>query len=135
MFLLCILDGFGLRGVKEGNAILASRHPNIINLYKNWPNRAIEASGLAVGLPPGQMGNSEVGHLNFGAGRVVYQEITRIDVAIQDGSFFRNPALYGSMKKAVEANAAIHLFGLVSDGCVHSSLVHLEALIKMAADL
>ena len=135
MFLLCILDGFGLRGIKEGNAILASHHPNIIKLYKDWPNRAIQASGLAVGLPPGQMGNSEVGHLNFGAGRVVYQEITRIDVAIQDGSFFRNPALYGSMKKAVETNAAIHLFGLVSDGCVHSSLVHLEALIKMAADL
>lgn len=135
MFLLCILDGFGLRGVKEGNAILASRHPNIINLFKSWPNRAIEASGLAVGLPRGQMGNSEVGHLNFGAGRVVYQEITRIDEAIRDGSFFRNPALAGSMKRAVGAHAAVHLFGLVSDGCVHSSLVHLEALIKMASDL
>ncbi|NMC44084.1 MAG: 2,3-bisphosphoglycerate-independent phosphoglycerate mutase [candidate division Zixibacteria bacterium] len=134
MFLLCILDGFGLRGVKEGNAILAARNPNIMSLFKSWPNRAIEGSGLAVGLPRGQMGNSEVGHLNFGAGRVVYQEITRIDEAIRDGSFFRNPALAGSMKKAVDSGAAIHLFGLVSDGCVHSSLEHLEALIRMAAE-
>jgi len=129
------MDGFGLRPSAADNAVIAARKPNIIKLFQTWPNRAIEGSGLAVGLPEGQMGNSEVGHLNLGAGRVVYQEITRIDVAIKNGSFFTNPVLVGSMQEAIARGRAIHLFGLVSDGCVHSSMVHLEALIKMASDL
>jgi 2,3-bisphosphoglycerate-independent phosphoglycerate mutase len=135
MFLLCILDGFGLRSEADGNAVATAKKPNIDNLFKKWPNDRIDGSGLAVGLPEGQMGNSEVGHLNFGAGRVVYQEITRIDKAISEGSFFNNAALDSSMHRAINDGKAIHLLGLVSDGCVHSSLVHLEALIKKAAEL
>lgn len=134
MILLCILDGFGLRPDPKDNAVVAARKPNILKLFREWPNRTIEASGLAVGLPEGQMGNSEVGHLNLGAGRVVYQDITRIDVAIKDGSFFTNEALVSSMKETIARGRSIHLLGLVSDGCVHSSLVHLDALIKMAAE-
>jgi len=135
MFLLCILDGFGLRPVKDSNAILAANKPNIIKLFQKWPNQPIAGSGLAVGLPEGQMGNSEVGHLNLGAGRVVYQDVTRIDKSIKDGDFFKNQVLVSSMTKTIEKGKAIHLFGLVSDGCVHSSLVHLDALISMAAEL
>jgi len=88
MFLLCILDGFGLRGQSYYNAISQARKPNLVKLFKNCPNIPIEGSGLAVGLPKGQMGNSEVGHLNFGAGRIVYQDVTRIDKSIADGDFF-----------------------------------------------
>jgi len=135
MILLCILDGFGFRPVAADNAVVKAKKPNIIKLFRSWPNRVIMTSGRAVGLPVGQMGNSEVGHLNLGAGRIVYQDITRIDKSIEDGSFFKNEILVSSMKKAVENNRAVHLIGLVSDGCVHSSMVHLDALIKMAADL
>ena len=132
MFLLCILDGFGLRGNKEQNAVIAARKPNLIKLFKNCPNIPIDGSGLAVGLPRGQMGNSEVGHLNFGAGRIVYQDITRIDKSISDGDFFTNPVFLEGMKRAAVSNSAVHLFGLLSDGCVHSSMEHLKALIKLA---
>ena len=135
MILLCILDGFGIRAETSGNAVAAAHKPNLDKLFETWPHAPINTSGLAVGLPEGQMGNSEVGHLNLGAGRVVYQDITRIDKSIEDGSFFKNQVLVSSMTDAVKRNAAIHLFGLVSDGCVHSSMVHLDALIKMAADL
>ena len=135
MFLLCILDGFGLRSETDGNAIAAAKKPNIDRLFEKWPHDKIDGSGLAVGLPEGQMGNSEVGHLNFGAGRIVYQDITRIDKSIEDGSFFTNQAFVSSLKKTIDARKAIHLFGLVSDGCVHSSMVHLEALVKMASEM
>ncbi len=134
MLLLCILDGFGLRDEKENNAISGARKPNIDELFATCPNAPINGSGLAVGLPEGQMGNSEVGHLNIGAGRVVYQDITRIDKAISDGDFFTNEIFLDGMKRAVSSNKAVHLFGLVSDGCVHSSLNHLQALVKMAKD-
>jgi 2,3-bisphosphoglycerate-independent phosphoglycerate mutase len=134
MFLLCILDGFGLRGNSYFNAISQAKKPNLIKLFKTCPNIPIEGSGLSVGLPKGQMGNSEVGHLNFGAGRIVYQDITRIDKSIADGDFFTNSAFLEGMKKAVQNNSSLHLFGLVSDGCVHSSLLHLKALVKMAKD-
>lgn len=134
MFLLCILDGFGLRGDKRYNAIIAARKPNLIKLFKTCPNISIDGSGLAVGLPRGQMGNSEVGHLNFGAGRIVYQDITRIDKSITDGDFFTNPVLLEGMNKAVASASAVHLFGLLSDGCVHSSMEHLKALVKLAKE-
>ncbi len=134
MFLLCIMDGYGLRKDTHYNAIAMARKPNIDKLFKTCPSAPIDGSGLAVGLPQGQMGNSEVGHLNFGAGRIVYQDITRIDKSISDGYFFTNQTFLEGMKLAVKNNSAIHLFGLVSDGCVHSSLEHLKALVRMARD-
>ncbi|MEE9442790.1 MAG: 2,3-bisphosphoglycerate-independent phosphoglycerate mutase [candidate division Zixibacteria bacterium] len=135
MILLCILDGFGLRSEKENNAVAAARKPNLDKIFATWPGEPIDGSGLAVGLPKGQMGNSEVGHLNLGAGRVVYQDITRIDKSIDDGSFFKNEVLVSSIKKTANAGKAVHLIGLVSDGCVHSSMNHLDALIRLARDL
>lgn len=135
MFLLCILDGFGLRDDNEFNAVACANKPNIDRIFSSCPGEPIDGSGKAVGLPVGQMGNSEVGHLNLGAGRVVYQEISRIDAAIEDKSFFENDVLVSSMEEAIAHDKAIHLFGLVSDGCVHSSMNHLDALLKMAADL
>jgi 2,3-bisphosphoglycerate-independent phosphoglycerate mutase len=133
VFLLCILDGFGLSGHRSYNAVIEARKPNLIRLMQTCPNIPICGSGRAVGLPEGQMGNSEVGHLNFGAGRIVYQDITRIDKAISDGDFFTNAALLGGFRLAAGGGkAAVHLFGLISDGCVHSSLDHFKALVRMA---
>lgn len=132
MFLLCILDGFGLRGHEYYNAVIKARKPNLLKLYKSCPNIPIQGSGLAVGLPEGQMGNSEVGHLNIGAGRIVYQDVTRIDKSIVDGDFFENQAFVKGFDLALKNNSAVHLFGLVSDGCVHSSMEHLKALTRMA---
>ncbi|MDX9856205.1 MAG: 2,3-bisphosphoglycerate-independent phosphoglycerate mutase [candidate division Zixibacteria bacterium] len=130
--LLCVMDGFGLRESAPDNAIAAANKPNFNRLIAEWPFTKIDGSGRAVGLPHGQMGNSEVGHLNLGAGRVVYQDITRIDKAIEDGDFFTNPALAGGMEMAARTGAAVHLYGLVSDGKVHSSLDHLYALAELA---
>ncbi len=135
MVLLCILDGYGLREATADNAIAAAHKPNLDSLLANCPHTKIDCSGLAVGLPDGQMGNSEVGHLNIGSGRVVYQDISRIDKTIADGEFFDNPALAPAMARAALQGKAVHLFGLVSDGCVHSSLEHLYALARMAKDM
>ncbi|MFH1373419.1 MAG: 2,3-bisphosphoglycerate-independent phosphoglycerate mutase [bacterium] len=132
MILLCIMDGFGLREATPDNAIAAATKPNYDWLTANCPHTAIDGSGLAAGLPEGQMGNSEVGHLNLGAGRVVYQEITRIDKSIAEGDFFDNNVLNAGMERVASENRAVHLFGLISDGCVHSSLNHLYALVEMA---
>ena len=129
---IIIMDGFGKRVNSLGNAVISSGTPYINSLFTDYPNTLIEASGRAVGLPAGQMGNSEVGHLNIGAGRVVYQDITKIDKAIEDGDFFTNPVLKGAMENAVKNNTALHLVGLTSDGGVHSSINHLYALIEMA---
>jgi len=128
---LMILDGFGIREVAEGNAVKAARKPNIDRLLREWPHTQIEASGLAVGLPAGQMGNSEVGHTNIGAGRIVYQELTRITKEIENGPFFENEALCAAMD-AVAARGTLHLMGLVSDGGVHSHNTHLYALLELA---
>jgi len=128
------MDGFGLREPAPDNAIAAAHTPNYDRLIAECPHTAIDGSGGAVGLPDGQMGNSEVGHLNLGSGRIVYQDITRIDKAISDGEFFSSPVLGPAMDRAVGENKAMHLFGLVSDGCVHSSLEHLYALAKMAKE-
>lgn len=126
------MDGFGLREAASDNAIAAANKPNYDKLIANWPFTRIDGSGRAVGLPHEQMGNSEVGHLNIGAGRVVYQDITRIDKAIEDGDFFTNHALAQAMEKAAASGKAVHLYGLVSDGKVHSSLDHIYALAELA---
>jgi 2,3-bisphosphoglycerate-independent phosphoglycerate mutase len=130
---LTILDGWGYRPETHGNAIALARKPNYDKLLTAFPNTLIRASERFVGLPDGQMGNSEVGHLNLGAGRIVRMDITRIDAAIADGSFFQDPTLVFAMQLAAQNNRALHLFGLVSDGGVHSHQRHLYALLRMAA--
>ncbi|MDN5345005.1 MAG: 2,3-bisphosphoglycerate-independent phosphoglycerate mutase [Clostridia bacterium] len=130
--MLMILDGFGLGPPEEGNAISQGYLPNYRNLLATYPHARLEASGEAVGLPAGQMGNSEVGHLNIGAGRIVYQELTRISKAIRDGSLFANDVLLAAVRGAKERGGALHLMGLVSDGGVHSHLDHLYALLELA---
>lgn len=129
---LMILDGFGVNEKTEGNAVKLANTPNIDNIMLNYPNVIGLASGLAVGLPDGQMGNSEVGHLNIGAGRIVYQELTRITKAIEDGDFFTNPALLSAIENCKKNNSDLHLLGLLSDGGVHSHNKHLYALLKLA---
>lgn len=132
--MLMILDGFGLSDNVEGNAVRASKKPNYDNLLKNYPYTAISASGLDVGLPEGQMGNSEVGHLNIGAGRIIYQELTRITKEIKEGNFYKNPALNLAIEKAIENQSSLHLMGLLSDGGVHSHIDHVKALITMCKE-
>lgn len=131
--LLLILDGYGIARDQSVSAIDAARKPFLDQLFAIWPSGILEASGRAVGLPEGQMGNSEVGHMNLGAGRVLYQDITRIDVAIENGAFFENGALREAMQRAREKGTRVHLLGLLSDGGVHSHARHLNALIDMAA--
>ncbi len=128
---LIIMDGFGLNDAVMGNAIKAAATPNLSKIFAENPFTAIGASGMDVGLPDGQMGNSEVGHTNIGAGRVVYQELTRITKSIKDGDFFRNAALKNAMENA-KGDKALHLIGLLSDGGVHSHLTHLYGLVEMA---
>ena len=130
--MLMILDGFGIAEKSEGNAVALANKPNFDRLVKEYPNTQLQASGMAVGLPEGQMGNSEVGHLNIGAGRIVYQELTRITKSIEDGDFFENEALMKAMKNAKENNASLHLMGLLSDGGVHSHIGHLKGLLEFA---
>ncbi len=129
---LIILDGFGYREEKQYNAILTDGAVNFMRLWKEYPHTLIGASGMDVGLPDGQMGNSEVGHTNIGAGRIVYQELTRITKAIQDGDFFENPAFVGAIENCKKHDSALHLMGLCSDGGVHSHLEHLYALVELA---
>jgi 2,3-bisphosphoglycerate-independent phosphoglycerate mutase len=130
---LTILDGWGYRPETHGNAIALARKPNYDKLLAGYPNTLIRASDHFVGLPDGQMGNSEVGHLNLGAGRIVRMDITRIDEAIEDGSFFSDPVLTNAVQLAAQEKRALHLFGLVSDGGVHSQQRHLYALLRLAA--
>ena len=129
--MLMILDGYGLRQETQGNAVYAARKPNLDRLTQQWPCTTLGASGLDVGLPDGQMGNSEVGHTNIGAGRVVYQELTRISKAISDGDFEKNPVLNAAID-AMDADGTLHLMGLLSDGGVHSHYTHLYALLALA---
>ena len=128
--LLTILDGWGFSPATEGNAIAAARKPTYDSLLRDYPNTLVHTSGPYVGLPEGQMGNSEVGHLNIGAGRVIYMDVTRIDLMISNGEFFKNPVLLDAMRHA--RTHRLHLMGLCSDGGVHSLLTHLYALLKMA---
>ena len=128
---LIILDGYGLRAEGTGNAIWAAQTPNMDRFAEQWPNTTLGASGLDVGLPDGQMGNSEVGHTNIGAGRIVYQELTRISKAINDDEFDKKPVLNHALD-SVEPNATLHLMGLLSNGGVHSHVSHLYALLELA---
>lgn len=130
--LLMILDGYGESATIHGNAVLQSQKPNIDEIFTRYPHTTLGASGLDVGLPPGQMGNSEVGHLNIGAGRVVYQELTKISKSIEDGAFFKNNALNQAMDHALHYHSALHLLGLLSDGGVHSHMDHVFALLDLA---
>ncbi len=129
---LMILDGFGLNEKQEANAIYEAKTPNLDQLMKDYPFVKGYASGLAVGLPDGQMGNSEVGHLNMGAGRIVYQELTRITKEIEDGDFFQNEALLKGIENVRANHSALHLYGLLSDGGVHSHNTHLYGLLELA---
>jgi 2,3-bisphosphoglycerate-independent phosphoglycerate mutase len=129
---LLVFDGWGCSPRKEANAIALARTPAFTRLMERYPHTTLNASGEAVGLPAGQMGNSEVGHMNMGAGRVAFQDLTRIDRFIRDGEFFANPVLASAMARCAAAGRSLHLVGLVSDGGVHSHIRHLDALIEMA---
>ena len=130
--LLMILDGWGIAPVDKTNAAAMAKTPNLDSYFANYPHTTLEASGKAVGLPAGQIGNSEVGHLNIGAGRIIYQSLTRIDKAIEDGDLYKNEVLGRVMDETKQAGKALHLLGLLSDGGVHSHIEHLLALICMA---
>ncbi len=129
---LIVLDGWGYRAETKANAIALARKPTYDRLLREYPNTLLHTSGKYVGLPDGQMGNSEVGHLNIGAGRIVHMDSTRIELMIQNGEFFSNPVLLEAMKNARTGGRRLHLFGLLSDGGVHSYQTHLYALLRMA---
>lgn len=126
------MDGFGLRDTVEGNAVAQAHKPNYDRYLKQYPNTTLTASGEAVGLPEGQMGNSEVGHLNIGAGRIVYQDLTRISKSIREGEFFENETLVNAVRSAKSKGKKLHLYGLLSDGGVHSHIDHLFAMLELA---
>ncbi|QWC22292.1 2,3-bisphosphoglycerate-independent phosphoglycerate mutase [Bacillus haikouensis] len=130
---LIILDGFACRDTNEGNAVAQAKKPNFDRLWKKYPHNQLTASGEAVGLPEGQMGNSEVGHLNIGAGRIVYQSLTRVNLAIREGEFETNATFLDAINHVKEKGTALHIFGLLSDGGVHSHIEHLYALLGLAA--
>jgi 2,3-bisphosphoglycerate-independent phosphoglycerate mutase len=130
---LIILDGFALRGERMGNAVAQAKKPNFDRYWNHYPHAQLIASGEAVGLPEGQMGNSEVGHLNIGAGRIVYQSLTRVNISIREGEFEKNQTFHAALKHAKEKGTALHLMGLLSDGGVHSHIEHMFALLKLAA--
>ena len=129
---LIILDGYALRDEEFGNAVKQAHTPNFDRYWKQFPTTTLKSSGEAVGLPEGQMGNSEVGHLNIGAGRVVYQNLTRINVSIRDGRFFRNEAFSNAIEHVKKHQSSLHIFGLLSDGGVHSHIDHIFALLDVA---
>ncbi|MDD5866986.1 MAG: 2,3-bisphosphoglycerate-independent phosphoglycerate mutase, partial [Lachnospiraceae bacterium] len=128
---LMVLDGFGLSDEHEYNAVYLAKTPVIDKLEKDYPFVKGYASGLAVGLPDGQMGNSEVGHMNIGSGRIIYQDLTKITKAIEDGDFFKNEELLYAIQNCKEKNSDLHIWGLLSDGGVHSHIKHLYALLEL----
>lgn len=132
--MLMILDGFGITNHEDGNAVKAANKPNFDRLLRDYPHTQLKASGLDVGLPEGQMGNSEVGHLNIGSGRIIYQELTRITKDINDGVFFENTEINCAIDEAIKNNSYLHLLGLLSDGGVHSHIDHLKAILRLAKD-
>ena len=130
--MLMILDGFGYNPKYDGNGVKIANIPNLRKMWEEYPTTKIQASELAVGLPKGQMGNSEVGHTNIGAGRIVYQELTKITKSIEDGDFFENEELLNAINNCKEKETKLHLFGLLSDGGVHSHQEHLYGLLELA---
>lgn len=132
--ILCIMDGYGISNQIEGNCVIKAHKPNLDRFFKEYPNTLIAASGEEVGLPEGQMGNSEVGHLNIGAGRIVYQSLTLINKAVREGTFFQNKSYINAMNHVKKHNSALHIFGLMSNGGVHSHVNHICAIIKMAKE-
>ena len=130
--ILCIMDGYGLSNQVNGNCVIKANKPNLDKFFKNSSYTTIEASGEAVGLPEGRMGNSEVGHLNIGAGRIVYQSLTLINKAVKDGEFYNNKAYLNAINHAKKNDSKLHVFGLMSDGGVHSHVKHICAMVKMA---
>ncbi|HET7578693.1 MAG TPA: 2,3-bisphosphoglycerate-independent phosphoglycerate mutase, partial [Bacillales bacterium] len=131
---LVILDGFGCRDEKKGNAVAQAEKPNFDRYWGKYPHSHLTACGKAVGLPEGQMGNSEVGHLNIGAGRVVYQNLSRVNLSIEEGEFFEKKPFLEAMNYVKEHGSNLHIFGLLSDGGIHSHIDHLYALLKLASD-
>jgi 2,3-bisphosphoglycerate-independent phosphoglycerate mutase len=131
-FVLIIMDGWGINPRTEGNAIALARTPNIDTIERTWPHTAVKTSGEAVGLPPGQMGNSEVGHQNIGAGKRVLQDYTRVSESVQDGSFFHNPAFLKAIEHVKQKQSQLHICGLLGNGGVHAHASHLEALLRLA---
>src|SRR6187455_1008937 len=132
--ILIIMDGWGLGKVALADAIQNAKTPFVSSLYSKYPNTTLVTCGEAVGLPDGQMGNSEVGHLNLGAGRIVYQELQRINVAVRDGELAKNENMLAAIRYAKENNKSLHLLGLVSDGGVHSHTRHLKAICDICKD-
>src|SRR5689334_6051613 len=132
-FVLIIMDGWGVNPRKEGNAVALARTPNIDKIAREWPHTTVKTSGEAVGLPEGQMGNSEVGHQNIGAGKRVLQDYTRVSESIQDGSFFHNPAFLKAIEHVKKNQSQLHICGLLGNGGVHAHESHLEALLQLAA--
>ena len=130
--MLMILDGFGINENEDGNPVKMANIPNINEIMKQYPNTIIHTSGLDVGLPEGQMGNSEVGHTNIGAGRIIYQELTRITKSIEDGDFFSNQELVAAIDNCKKNNSKLHILGLLSDGGIHSHIRHLVAILELA---
>src|SRR3977135_2460021 len=131
-FVLIVMDGWGINPRKERNAIALARTPNIDKIAREWPHTAVKTSGAAVGLPEGQMGNSEVGHQNIGAGKRVLQDYTRVSESIRDGSFFSNPALLKAVEHVKKNQSQLHICGLLGNGGVHAHESHLEALLRLA---
>ena len=131
--LLCILDGWGISKDTKSNAVFSAKTPNFDKYFASDMSTTIHADGLSVGLPEGQMGNSEVGHLNIGAGRIVYQELTRINKSIDEGEFFKNEEFLNAINHVKKNNSKMHIYGLLSTGGVHSSMKHLNALLEMMA--
>lgn len=132
LVMLAIMDGYGIRKETEGNAIKMAKKPNLDYLFSHFPTTTIEASGEAVGLPDGQMGNSEVGHMNIGAGRIVYQSLTRVNIAVREDTLATRPAIAKAFKHALDNNSSLHIMGLMSDGGVHSHIDHILYLAKKA---
>ena len=134
LVMLVIMDGFGIRENTYGNAIAAAKKPNLDRIFAKYPHTLIQASGEAVGLPEGQMGNSEVGHMNIGAGRVVFQSLTRVNIAVRDKTLDKMPAIHEAIEHAKKNHSALHVMGLMSDGGVHSHINHIIYLMNAARE-
>lgn len=133
-YMIMILDGIGLNDEEEGNAYKQAKTPNLDRLLSEYPNSILDAKGLAVGLPEGQMGNSEVGHMTMGVGRIIYQDLALITKEIEESKFFEREAFKNAIKHVKENNSSLHLMGLLSDGGVHSHIEHLYAILKLAKE-